>query len=232
MSEKIIAKHYFEHIANIQNANFFYEEKETEYLYILVLTSKKSDFANMENIPLERYSDKLEAWEAYQNESIYRVLEDFKNKSTISLSIYFIDKNIIAKEDLDGEIEPLTKNFVLIADAFSLNFEENQTFAKLFDSKDKNKTYGCLVPLCNTFSENQRSFAKKQIKQTFKRLARAWGSEFYKSYTHTELDIPNKTHFFRRLANIAYLKGIKEKETMKKFEAKSKKFTQENLKNM
>jgi len=232
MNRDIQAQNYFEHIGTIQTANFFYPEKETEYLYLLVLTSKKSVFEENENIPLEKYTEKLEEWQVYQNESIYKVLEEFKNKSTISLSVYFVDKNIIETEGLDGEVEPLTKNFALIADSFSLQFAENQDFAKLFDSKDQKKIGGCLIPMCDSFQENQINFAKTQIKNTFKRLSKAWGTEFYKSYAHVELDIPNKIHFFRRLANIAYLKGIKEKESMKKFEAKSKKIAQPDLKNI
>ncbi len=226
MNREITAKNYFEHIGTIQTANFFYAEKETEYLYILVLTSKVSDFLpNTEHIPMTRYGAKLEEWQAYQHETIYAILEEFKTKSTISLSVYFVDKNLIAQEiELDEQVEPLTKNFTLIVDAFSLQFEEIQNIAKLFDSKDQKKVAGCLIPLCSTFSENQAKFAQIQIKKTFVRLSKAWENEFYKSYTHVELDIPNKTHFFRRLANIAYLKGIKEKEMMAKFEAKSQKF--------
>ncbi|GEM_PF-4935404 len=222
--KNIQAENYFEHIGTIQTANFFYTERDTEYLYLLVLTSKKADFTNTENIPLERYDATLEKWQVYQNQTIYKVLEDFKNKSSISLLVYFVDKNIIEANDLEDEVEPLTKNFILIADTFSLQFSENQNFARLFDTKDQQKIGGCLIPICIEYAENQRNFAQTQVQQTFKRLTKAWGTEFYKSYAHVELDIPNKTHFFRRLANIAYFKGIKEKETMKKFEAQAKRF--------
>jgi hypothetical protein len=233
MNREITAKNYFEHIENIGTANFLYAEKETEYLYLLVLTSKKADFEGVDNVPRERYGEKLEDWQIYQNETIYEVLEEFKEKSTISLSIYFLDKGLIEMtKDLEDDIEPHTKDFVLIADAFSLDFVENQKIAKLFNSKDRNKVGGFLVPICSEYSDNQSSFARTKVEDTFKRLTKAWGTEFYKSYSHIELDIPNKTHFFRRLANIAYLKGIAEKGSMAKFETTSKQLKQPSLKNI
>jgi len=233
MNREITAKNYFEHIENIGTANFFYAEKETEYLYLLVLTSKKADFEGVDNVPRERYGEKLEDWQIYQNETIYEVLEEFKEKSTISLSIYFVGKELIeTTEDLEDEIEPHTKNFVLIADAFSLNFEGNQKIAQLFNSKDRNKVGGFLVPICSEYSKNQSNFAEIKVENTYKRLTKAWKTEFHKSYSHIELDIPNKTHFFRRLANIAYLKGITEKESIAKFEAKSTQLKQPSLKNI
>jgi hypothetical protein len=229
----IQAKNYFEHIASIGTVNFYYQKEEiNEFLYILVLTSRKNDWSDTENIPLERYADELKDWKIYLQDPIHDVLEQFHQKSTINLCIYYMDRHIIQNENLHEEVEPLTKNFVLIADIFSLQFDENKDFAKLFDSKDKDKVGGCLIPFCGNYSENQRSFAKDLVNKTFNRLAKAWGSEFYKSYTHIELDIPNKTHFFRRLANIAYLKGITEKETMATFEGKSTKFKQPPLDNL
>jgi len=226
----IQAKNYFEHIGAISTANFYFgDEKRTQYLYVLVLTSRKNDWLNENNevIPTERYGDSLGEWQIYEREAIAGVLKEFHQQSTINLYVYFIDKNIIQNEDLTGEIEPLTKNFVLVLDAFSLHFAENQTFVnRTFNSKDNKKVGGCLIPFCGQYVERQRTYAKKKLQETFDYLAVAWDKEFYKAYTHIELDIPNKTHFFRRLANIAYHRGIEERETMARFEANSKRFVQ------
>lgn len=226
INRQIHAQTYFENIQSVANLRIYYEGKEsTEVLYIIVLTSQKSDFEANENIPTARYGNSPKDWMIYSEERIVKVLEDFRQKSTISLSVYFLDKSIIATEpNLEDELEPVTKNFVLIADAFSLSFDENKNIAKLFNTKDQNKIWGCLLPICENLSEKYRIFARKQIEQTFRRLKKGWEDEFYKSYSHVELDIPNKTHFFRRLANIAYAKGISPKETMTTFEAKSDKF--------
>lgn len=231
MSENrtIQAKNYFENIANINTANFIYErEEKTEFLYLIVLTSLQSDWenTNAENIPLENYAETLENWKIYQNETIKSILEEFNEKSTINLQVYFLNKTNTIDTDLEDKIEPLTKNIILVADVFSLQFEENKKIAQLFDTKDKDKIGGCLLPFCEHFSENQTIFAKELKENTFKRLTKAWHSEFYKSYKHVELDVPNKTYFFRRLANIAFLKGITEKETMAILSITEKQFSQ------
>ncbi|MCU0445598.1 MAG: hypothetical protein MUE85_11845 [Microscillaceae bacterium] len=222
-------------IESIGTANFYTEKAQpNDFLYLLILTSTRSDWEKieLENIPFERYADNLESWQVFDNEIIVTILEEFHQLSTINLRAYFIDKQVISQENLEDVIEPLTKNFILIIDAFSLLFDENQNFARLFDSKDKNKIGGCIVPIGSENSEKQLIFAKEQVHHTFKRLAVAWQAEFYKSYTHVELDVPNKVHFFRRLANIAYLKGITEKETMTKIELKSTQFKQPPLDNL
>ncbi|MEM6299607.1 MAG: hypothetical protein AAF740_13040 [Bacteroidota bacterium] len=213
----IHAKNYLAHLQNLGTVNFFNADYKSEFLYILVLTAQKADWKTVtsNDIPKARYGNSLEDWEAYAQQKIKNLLEEFHQSSTINLQVYFVGKSTIATyPDLDDDIEPLTKNLVLVADPFALYLPENQNIAHLFDTKDKAKIRACLFPVCEQLSVNQQGFAYQQREKAFKRLSKCWGREFYKSYTHIELDIPNKIHFFRRLANIAYLRDIEEKETM------------------
>jgi hypothetical protein len=127
---------------------------------------------------------------------------------------------------MEDQIEPLTKNLVLILDPFSLGFDQNKKVAKLFNTKDKDKMKGCLVPICTELEPAQKNLAEQQLQSVLGRVCKGWSTEFYKSYSHVELDVPNKLHFFRRLSNIAYLREIKEKETMVKIELTSEKLEQ------
>ncbi|MEM6297922.1 MAG: hypothetical protein AAF740_04445 [Bacteroidota bacterium] len=228
MNRNIQVQNYFEHIGTIQNVNF-YGDPQKKFLHVFVLTATRQDWqaTSTENVPLERYGDTLSDWQAYE-QSIKILLEEFCKTSAIGLQIYWVGKSEITDyglDEMEDELEPLTKFLVLVADPFALQLEENrQLLSKCFDTKDKEKIKGCLFLLDQSLPKAQREHATQQRTGTFRKLSKCWGKEFYKSYTHVELDVPNKNHFFRRLANIAYLRGIQENETPGRLKLKNERY--------
>lgn len=217
----IHAKNYFEHIGSIGVVNFWHSEDAKEYLHLLVLGCLAADWEGDANaVPKERYADEVGRWKVYKNKEMNALLEEFNQQSSINLQVYYLCPSQI-EADIEDQIEPLTKHLVLIADPFSLFLEGNKKIAQLFNTKDKNKIRGCLIPVCAELEAAQQEFARAQRQAVLPRLFKGWSDEFYKSYTHVELDIPNKLHFFRRLSNIAYLREISEKETMARIELNS-----------
>lgn len=211
MTKEITAKNYFEHIATIQTANFFYAEKESEYLYLLVLTSKKADFTNTENIPLRRYSDTLEEWQVYPNESLQNLLKEFSNRAKVNVQVYYLDNASTEKNNRQvlGNIRKYKDKIIFVVDAFSLSMAQNQDLAtQELDQNNKNALGGLLIPICEHYSKEESTFAKDLAKETLFFVHQEWENELKYSFGHTELEVPNKTHFFRRLINIAFYKKL------------------------
>lgn len=235
-TSSIHAKHYFEKIEHIAVAHFhdYGSSKKDAKLFLLVLTNTKTGWGAApqqvkDHIPMRRYGEKLEDWQPYENEKVEQLLQDFHTKSGIPLEVYYFSEELLMQhgeesfEEISGIIEEFTAQFTLIADAFSA-YPASAGFCEIlghFNNTTKENSRGCLFPLCDTYSDKVRNFAQAQVKKTFKHLHKAWHEKFHKAYTHVELDIPNKTHFFRRLANIAYLKGISERDQMPKLESTS-----------
>jgi len=228
MSSNVHAQNYFEHIGNIGVVNFGPPEATAEHLHLLILGCITENWENcdaVENVPVERYGEEVGDWKVYQDEQLKILLEEFNQQSSINLQVYYLCPSDI-EEGMEDQIEPLTKNLILILDPFSLSFDHNRKVAELFNTKDKNKMKGCLVPICTELEAAQKTLAGEQLQSVLSRVYNGWSTEFYKSYSHVELDVPNKLHFFRRLSNIAYLREIKEKETMAKIKLTSKKLEQ------
>ena len=132
-------------------------------------------------------------------------------------SCYLDDACITA--DIRRQAKGLKDKMALIADPFSLLVKTNCDFAKMFDETAHNNIQACLIPVCKEYTASQVKLAKDNIQATFEDLHYGWEKEFFKSYTHIELDVPDKIHFFRRLSNIAFYRGIADKESVARFEA-------------
>ena len=227
--KKIKANNYFE---TVQNVHFHqYGQGSTEFLSIIVLTSTQSFWQNPPSaldlalVPHDRFGEKPQDWQPFAQENIFDLLTEFQQKSTINLMVYFLDLENV--ENFKA-IKKIVKNFrdsiILLADTFSLLLPYNKEIAALYNETNQHMIRGCLFLLDEQYTKAQADFGINQITQVMDDLHDGWQAEFFKTYAHTELAIPDKTHFFRRLANIAYLRGIEEKDTINRYDLENTRF--------
>jgi len=206
----------------IANAN--YSERK---IILVILTSNKRELTTIaqseKRIPLERYGQHPKQWRPYNKEAIEEMLKEFATCSEIELEMYYYQQDEITSK-LRESIKALKKKIILIVDPFSLHLKKNEQIAKFFDETNKDFIGGCMIPLCRNYSPEQYACAKTIVKNTFIDLVNSWRTEFCRSYAHAELEIPDKFLFFRRLANLAFYKGVSEKETIATLEVISKKY--------
>lgn len=208
---------------NNQNITNFFEKTDTiniyqstpdKHVYILILTSTQNSWEKVskeikDNIP-QRYNEKLEDWQPYEENKITHLLEEFERKSKQKITKYYLSNELITTE-IKGNIKKNKEHIILIVDAFSLHFEEVNEVAKMFDETSGNVIKACLIPNCSDYTENQHIFAQQKINGTFEYLTRELENCFDTNYMHIELNISNKKDFFRRLANIMIGRGLSEK---------------------
>ncbi|WP_299453228.1 hypothetical protein [uncultured Microscilla sp.] len=222
---EINSQNYFENTENVhihQHASKF-----KEYLFVIVLTHTQQYWANnpsvIVDVPTGNYGNTLKHWKPFGEATISGLLDEFSRLSEINLKVCYLDESCI-NHAIRRQAKGLKDRIVLVADPFSLVATNNNQFAKVFDETAHNNIKACLVPLCVTSSTRARGIATNNIKGTFEDLYHGWGQEFFKSYVHIELDVPSKIHFFRRLSNIAFYRGIGDKENLARFEATTQKF--------
>lgn len=227
---EINSKNYFENVENVQIVE--HTARFKEYLFLIVLTHTQQYWeANplgVADVPIANYGNELKHWKPFGNENIEALLDEFSRLSEINLKVCYLDDACITS-DIKRQAKGLKDRMVLLADPFALAETKNNQFAKMFDETTAKGVQACLVPLCKTSSDKTRDKATHNIKEVFEDLHHGWEQEFFKSYTHIELDVPDKIHFFRRLSNIAFFRGIGDKESVARFEATTQKFEKKPL---
>ncbi len=155
-----------------------------------------------EQLPLLKYGEAPRDWKPFANgKSIIHLIKEFHEKSGFNIEAYFIDNWFFNDEEVNAYLkDDISPYAVLIADAISLNFEENIKFAKIFDDANIG---GCLVPICNTDTEQVKDFSLNSIKSTFRHLYTCYYKKFNKNYMYIALDILSKELLFRHLTDIA-----------------------------
>lgn len=209
---------FFAQMANVSVRSYLQNSKE--FVPVVVLTNtlaywQSVNGSDAENIPLESYGSTLEVWKPYLQDTIDQLFKEFHQNSGVSLKAYFLDVHQADNlEHIEAEVETNQNQFIVVLDAFALHAHSIQDIARFFDRTNDAFVKGCLIPLHAQHPENQHKFAQNLIQQVFTRLFECWHQHFDKSYLHVELDLPNKIHFFRRLANIAYYRGIKARKKL------------------
>lgn len=212
-NEYVLGKASTDFVQRLQTfLNIALETNVLEKLTIFVLTSTQSDWVGKPE-PVATYHDTPEDWTPYQTQGIKTLLDDFKGKSKIDIQpLYFSPQSPL------DDVRKFVKNsqekraIILIADAFSLQFEVIKEVVQCFDCTNKDDIGGILFPLDGRLPDAQKQEAQMLLQTVLKDITKEWYELFSKSYTHIELQVHDETQFFRRLANIAFYRGISETE--------------------
>lgn len=174
-----------------------------EVLQVIVIASDEQDLPPTDNCPQERYGATPEDWKPYGNKTIKELLLHFQKESGLDVDIWFVNQWQTTSKDWTIHFQEDTcPHTILIVDAFSLSFQENLTFAQLFNGKDIG---GFLMPVCKEFSQEQKTMCL-QYWQKFHYLETCWDRKYNKPYMHIDLAVPYENLLCRRLADIAFTK--------------------------
>ncbi len=200
--------------------------KGNQKLVLLVVAGTLSDFEkqSQDEVPLQHYGAAPENWKPYCKEKeILALLEDFQQKSQLSVEVYFIQTNKLKKRERHKISNEISARGVLLLDVFGLCHKEKLSFAKLFD---KTEIGGFLVPLCSAITASQRRHAH-QMFEHFDNIDLYWSDTFDKPFMYIDLDIPSKFALFRKLADIAFIHLKPQQELTDDTLAKYKKLLKE-----
>jgi hypothetical protein len=187
----------------------------------IVVVVLSTDLAQLENelsktLPFSvsevrnRYGATPADWQPFGiQESILAILTEFEKQSGFKIRPFFIDwRNVKIDTAKKRTLKDRRKKVVLIADIVALHSSGNQTVAKLFNEPEAG---GCLIPICQTHTENVMSFAQKKVNEIFDDL-QAYVHSYCdyisncsenKGYLQFDLQVWDKHVLFRRLTHIA-----------------------------
>lgn len=201
-SEKVL-----EFIESLQNWHLL-EHTNILNLIVLATTSEQVQYfmknENVTYLPIESYGEEVSHWKPFLNEeTIAKILVDFQLQSGFKIEAYFINDIELNDELISHLKDDICPKTVLIVDCISLYFENNKTFAKIFDNNDIG---GCLIPICEKQSIDSKEKMIELHQLTFTHLNQCFWNRLKKEYMHIELNVPCKKRLFRRLTNIAVKK--------------------------
>jgi hypothetical protein len=157
-----------------------------------------------------RYGAAPSDWQPFHiKESIFALLKEFERQSGFKIRPFFMDWQQ-AKIDIPKKltIKDRRKKVILIADFIALQSEGNEIVAKLFNEPESG---GCLIPICQTYSQNVIDFAHEKVDTIFDDL-KAYVHTYCnfisncsenKGYLQFDLHVWDKHVLFRRLTHIA-----------------------------
>lgn len=179
------------------------------YLSIIVISTSADRIDSIDNLSAkdiallkEYYGETPKEWKPFDKIStISDLIGEFHNRSGFKIEAFFIDGWELENEDFVADLkEDISPRAILIADCLSLYFDENKTFAKIFNKSDIG---GCLLPFCREFNPEITHLIENLKIDTFNDIYQFFYNKFNRHYLNIEMNVSRKEIFFRRISNIS-----------------------------
>lgn len=153
-------------------------------------------------ISLDNYGQEPKEWKPFSGgDSIIDLLTQYHIDSSMALEVCFCSDWALDDPIWRANIrEFIGRKAIIIIDGIALNNTTNQTFIELFDH-----TYigGCIIPICDTYTPALKQHIYQNIERHLQHIHTCVKNFYKQEYTHIELEVKNRSDFFRRITNIA-----------------------------
>lgn len=182
--------------------------KNPDKIRILVLSTTSTRIGNFqkeleEPIPQfdGQYGEEPAFWKPFKHqEPIIDLLKEFQDRTEFKIDAFFVDSWSIDEEFKIDIEERFRKELIVVVDCNSLRCPINQ---KLISAFNHSSIGGGIIPICESFSEEEKKQFKNLCKINLSNWLRCKYDYLGRAYINIELEVPNKFMLFRRLTNIA-----------------------------
>lgn len=191
------------------------DNKETDKLYVLVVSSTKKDIGEdideqTKAIAKKVYGERIMDWKPYltdASQSIGTILNQFKTKSKLPVQI--LPSAVYGREQL---LRKERKNIIAIIDCLALKCdkeaEDKKDLARIFNESEVG---GLILPICRHIDEATGGVLSKAGKRIFRSLRKLYytSDDYDTPYLNIELNVPSEKDLLRKLINIASYTNFK-----------------------